>query len=209
MYKWLWSKYYDKIMRDAEEKGLRDWRQSLLKNIAGDVLELGCGTGANLEFYPTTIKRLVLIEPNRHMYQRLKEKKPFQLLNNSSIEILNDKAENISLENSSVDIVICTLVLCSVKNLDKALSEIYRILRPQGKLIFIEHIAATNNPTRNKWQHRLEFLWKHIADGCHLTRRTDEAIIKAGFKMIEIHHQSMRGVPPIARPGIRGVAQKI
>jgi ubiquinone/menaquinone biosynthesis C-methylase UbiE len=100
-------------------------------------------------------------------------------------------------------------VLCSVSNLEKALSEIHRILRPQGKLIFIEHVAAVNNPKRYQWQRRLEFLWKHFAAGCHTTRCTEEAIIKAGFKMLEITRQSMRGVPPIVRPSIRGVAMRV
>ncbi len=204
MYQWLVSKFYDNIMKDAEDKGLRDWRQMLLKNSSGDVLELGCGTGANLEFYPSTIKRLVLIEPNLHMCQKLKEKIPVYKMNN--IEILNDKAEHLSFADASFDTVVCTLVLCSVSNLEKALSEIHRILRPKGKLIFIEHVAATNNPKRYRWQRRLEFLWKHIAAGCHTARNTEEAIIKAGFNMLELSRQSMRGVPPIVRPSIRGVA---
>lgn len=203
---WLWSKIYDNIMKDAEAKGLRNWRQMLLKNISGDVLELGCGTGANLEFYPHTIKRLVLIEPSLYMSQRLKEKIPLSKLDN--IEILNDKAECLSLPDASFDIVVCTLVLCSVSHLEKTLSEIHRILRPQGKLIFIEHVSAANNLKRYRWQCRLEFLWKHIAAGCHLTRCTEDGIIKAGFKMIEINRQSMRGVPPILRPSIFGVAMK-
>src|SRR5260221_13743349 len=104
-------KFYDNIMKDAENKGLRDWRRILLKNISGDILELGCGTGANLEFYPSTIKRLVLTEPNLFMYQRSKTKIALQKLNN--IEILNDKAESLSLSDASFDIVVCTLVLCS------------------------------------------------------------------------------------------------
>jgi ubiquinone/menaquinone biosynthesis C-methylase UbiE len=207
MYQWLWSKFYDKIMHDAEDKGLRDWRRMLLKDISGDVLELGCGTGANIEFYPSTIKRLVLTEPSLHMYQKLKAKIPYDKIN--KIEILNDTAEYLSLADASFDIVVSTLVLCSVHNLEKALSEIHRTLRPQGKFIFIEHIAAVNNPTRYQWQRRLEFIWKHIADGCHLTRFTEDAIIKAGFKMIEIDRQSMRGVPAIVRPSIRGVAVRV
>lgn len=207
MYQWLWSKFYDKIMHDAEDKGLRDWRRMLLKDISGDVLELGCGTGANIEFYPSTIKRLVLTEPSLHMHQKLKEKIPHDKLSN--IEILNDKAECLSLADASFDSVVCTLVLCSVHNLEKALSEIHRILRPQGKLIFIEHVAAINNPIRYRWQRRLEFLWKRIADGCHLTRCTEDAINMAGFKIIEIDRQSMRGVPPIVRPSIRGVAVRV
>lgn len=206
MYQWLLSKLYDNIMKDAENKGLRDWRRMLLSDISGDVLELGSGTGANLEFYPPTIKRLVLIEPSPYMQQRLKEKISLNKLSN--IEILSDKAECLPFVDASFDVVVCTLVLCSVKNLEKTLFEIHRILRPQGKLIFIEHIAAINNTKRYRWQCRLEFLWKYIAAGCHLTRCTGDAIINAGFKMIELNQQSMRGVPPIVRPSIRGVAMK-
>lgn len=206
MYQWLWSKFYDNIMKDAENKGLRDWRRMLLENISGDVLELGCGTGANFEFYPNSIKRLVLTEPNLHMRQRFETKIASHKLNN--IEVLNDKAECLSLGDASFDAVVCTLVLCSVRNLEKTLSEIHRVLRPQGKFIFIEHVAATNNLERYQWQRRLEFIWKHIAAGCHTTRSTEDAIIKAGFKMMELNRQSMRGVPPIVRPSIRGVATK-
>jgi len=68
MFQWLWSKLYDRIMNDAEKKGLREWRKTLLNHISGDVLELGSGTGANIEFYPKEISRLVLVEPNIHMY---------------------------------------------------------------------------------------------------------------------------------------------
>lgn len=207
MFQWLMAKYYDKFMQDAEERGLRDWRRALLKNISGDVLELGCGTGANLAFYPATVKKLILTEPSIHMRRKLEDKvvsyKQFD------IKIINDTAESISLPDSSVDAVVCTLVLCSVKDLTKALSEIHRVLRPQGKLYFIEHVAATTNIKRYQWQRRLAFIWKHIFDGCCITRKTEEAIVQSGFKILEIERQSMRGVPPIVRPSIRGVAVKI
>lgn len=202
---WLLSKFYDKMMKDAEEKGLRDWRETLLKNISGDVLELGGGTGANVEFYPSAVKRLVVIEPNPYMQQKLKEKiSPGKFF----VEILNDKAESLSLPDASFDVVISTLTLCSVDNLEKALSEVHRVLRPHGKLIFIEHVAASQDSKRYRWQRRLEFLWKLMMGGCHTTRRTDEAISLAGFKIMEISRQSMRGVPPIVRPSIRGIAIK-
>ena len=126
----------------------------------------------------------------------------------ATIELLNDKAESISLPDASFDAVVCTLVLCSVKHLEKTLSEIHRVLRPQGKFFFIEHVAATNNIKRYKWQCRLAFLWKCIAAGCHITRRTEDAITQAGFKIVEIDRQSMRGVPTIIRPSIRGIAMK-
>lgn len=206
MCQWLMAKIYDNIMRDAEDKGLRDWRQQLLQNVSGDVLELGCGTGVNLEFYPDTVKRLVLIEPSVHMRKQLQAK--VSSSQQANIELLNDKAEYISLPDASFDAVVCTLVLCSVNDLEKTLSEIHRILRPQGKLHFIEHVAATNNNTRYKWQCRLAFLWKYIAAGCHITRHTEDAIGSAGFNIIEIKRQSMRGVPTIVRPSIRGIAMK-
>lgn len=206
MYQWLWSKFYDKIIRDAEEKGLRDWRQTLLQNISGDVLEIGCGTGANIDFYPVAINRLVLLEPNQYMIGKLKEKYSNKLTN---AEILNYPAENILLEDNSFDYIVCTLVLCSVNNLEKSLAEIYRLLKPQGKFIFIEHVAAANNPQRYRWQRRLNFIWKHLMDGCHTIRCTEEAIIKTGFNIVEIQRQSIRGVPPIVRPSIRGVAVKM
>ena len=206
MCQWLMAKIYDNIMQDAEDKGLRDWRQQLLQNISGDVLELGCGTGANLEFYPDMVKRIVLIEPSVHMRKKLQTKVSGS--KQANIELLKDKAENISLPDASFDAVVCTLVLCSVKHLEKTLSEIYRVLRPHGKLFFIEHVAATNNIERYKWQRRLAFFWKCIAAGCHITRRTEDAITQAGFKVVEIDRQSMRGVPKIVRPSIRGVAIK-
>jgi len=103
---WLMAKYYDKFIKDAEEKGLHDWRRSLLRNISGEVLEIGCGTGANLEFYPETVKHLILAEPSAAMRKKLAEKRiHFKKI---PIEISADSAENISLPDSSVDAVIST-----------------------------------------------------------------------------------------------------
>ena len=206
MCQWFMAKFYDKIMQEAEDKGLRDWRQLLLQNVSGDILELGCGTGANLAFYPDTINHLWLVEPHALMRKQLREK--ISRGKQTNIDILSDKAESLSLADESVDVVVCTLVLCSVKDLTKALAEIHRVLRPQGKLVFIEHVAATNNAKRYQWQRRLAFLWKCIAGGCHITRHTEEAIVQTGFKLIEVQRQSMRGVPAIVRPSIRGVALK-
>ncbi|HHV6060355.1 TPA: class I SAM-dependent methyltransferase [Legionella pneumophila] len=178
----------------------------MLQNTSGDVLELGCGTGANLEFYPDTVKRLVLIEPSIHMRKKLQAK----LSNNTqiNIELINDNAENLSLPDASFDAVVCTLVLCSVKHLGSTLSEIYRVLRPKGKLFFIEHVAATDNIKQYKWQRRLSFLWKCIAAGCHITRRTEDAITQAGFEIVKITCQDILGAPKIVRPSIRGIAVK-
>lgn len=207
MSQWLMVKFYDRMMQDAEDKGLREWRASLLKDVSGDVLELGAGTGANLPFYSQAVKQLILSEPSNGMRQQLKQKIKIGT-RLTTIEISSDDAECLTLPDESVDAVVCTLVLCSVNNPAKALSEIYRVLRPKGKLFFIEHVLATNNPKRVRWQRCFAFLWKYLAGGCHITRETEKAISQAKFELLEIERQSMRGVPAIVRPSIRGVAIK-
>lgn len=204
---WLMAKYYDYMLRDAEEKCLQDWRKTLLQDLSGDVIELGCGTGANLAFYPETVNRLVLAEPSPHMRRQLALK--LAAYSHLSVSVLDCAAESIPVPDGTFDAVVSTLLLCSVKNPQQALSEIHRVLRPQGKLLFIEHVAASNRPERLKWQRRIEPFWKMLQCGCHLTRDTEENILQAGFAWHKITRQSIRGVPAIARPGIWGEAVKL
>ncbi|NNM59967.1 MAG: class I SAM-dependent methyltransferase [Legionellales bacterium] len=203
---WLTAKYYDKIMQDAETKGLKEWRTQLLRHATGTVLEIGAGTGSNLECYPQTIKKLVLLEPSPHMRQQLTLK--LSANNAYPIELLDGKAESIPFPDATFDAIVCTLVLCSVKNMGKALSELHRVLAPEGKLIFIEHVAAAKHTTRFKWQKMVEPVWKRMASGCHVTRQTEAALVQAGFMIEDIARQSMRGVPSLVRPTIRGIAIK-
>lgn len=207
MFSWLMAKYYDAMLRDAEEKCLRDWRRSLLQNVTGEVLELGCGTGANLAFYSNAINRLVLAEPSSPMRQQLAIK--LTAYPELSAKILNCAAESIPFPDNSFDVVVSTLLLCSVKDPQQALSEIHRVLRPNGKLLCIEHVIASHRPERLKWQRRIEPFWKILQCGCHLTRDTERDIVQAGFAWQTIHRQSMRGVPAIARPSIWGEAMKV
>lgn len=203
---WMWAQIYDRNLQKAEVRCLREWRSGLLGNLSGKVLEIGSGTGLNLDYYPSNIEQLTLLEPDANMRKKLQQK--IFLKQFSKIDILDSNAESIPQVDASYDAVVSTLVLCSVKNQDKVLSEIYRILSPQGKLIFIEHVAAVDNPGRFKWQRRWEPLWKKMTCGCRLTLSTETAIARAGFTFEEITRQSMRGVLPIARPSIKGVAIK-
>ena len=207
MISWLWARFYDKIMLDAEEKCLSEWRKDLLKDLGGDVLEIGCGTGANLAYYPQSVKHLVAAEPDKNMRQMFTSK--LSQYKHLSVSILDYNGEGFPVPDNSFDAVVSTLVLCSVKNPQQMLAEIYRVLKPQAKLVFIEHVASYNNPSRLKWQKLLEPLWKKVSCGCHLTRSTENNIIQAGFMLQDIIRQSMRGVPPIVRPCIRGKAIKV
>ena len=193
-------------MSRAEKQCLHEWRIELLKRLKGYVLEIGAGTGANISAYPTNIEQLLLLEPNQMMHKQLKHN--MQASGLKSISLLSAQAECVPLPDGSVDAVVSTLVLCSVNNLEKTLGEIHRLLKPGGNLFFIEHIASTNNPIRYRWQRRLEWFWKKLADGCHVTRNTEQAIRHAGFCITELKHESIRGVPGIVRPSIRGIAVK-
>ena len=203
---WLMAKYYDRIMQDAEERCLQDWRKTLLSNATGAVLEIGPGTGVNLSYYPNTITSLTLLEPEKYMADQLKLK----LLKEAPypIDLLTGHAESIPFPDATFNTVISTLVLCSVQNPEKSLAELKRVLTPGGKLIFIEHVAAVEQSPRLKWQRRLQPIWKKVAMNCHITRPTEQLLIQAGFIIQEIDRQSICGVPPIVRPSIRGIAVK-
>ena len=110
-----------------------------------------------------------------------------------------------SAEPRSFDAVVCTLVLCSVRDVEQSLAEFRRVLRPEGKLVFLEHVAATE-PSRLAWQRRTEPLWKLVAGNCHLCRETAASIEAAGFRFDRITRESARKALPIVRPTIRGVA---
>ncbi len=197
--------FYDKLLAPAEEACLREWRRDLLKNTCGDVLEIGAGTGSNLDFYPDTLLTLVLSEPDRHMRRQMEKK---ITTSKYDVSITAGTAENIEAENESYDFVITSLVCCSVTHLDAALLEIKRVLRPGGSLIFLEHVAATEGTKRRRWQNLINPFWRKLAGNCHLNRETESAILTAGFEILEIERESMRKAISLVRPTIRGIAVK-
>lgn len=194
---------YDRFMRGVEEGCLREWRSELLAGLDGVVLEVGAGTGANLDLYPPSVSELVLTEPDRHMRGRLAP-----AARKRSATVHDAPAEELPFAEGSFDAVVATLVLCSVRDPDAALASIHRVLRPGGQLVFIEHVAADERPSRLAWQRRIEPAWKLIAGNCHLTRRTEDAIVRSGFELGHVTRESMRKAPGVVRPTIRGVARK-
>jgi ubiquinone/menaquinone biosynthesis C-methylase UbiE len=197
---------YDRLMEASEEACLRQWRADLLRDLTGQVLEVGTGTGRNIPFYPSDLERLVLTEPDPHMRRRLSEKIRAQAP--ARAELLDASLEGLPFAAESFDAVVATLVLCSVPHPEKALKEIHRVLRPGGRFVFLEHVAAEDRPRRLRWQRRLEPFWKRIAGGCHLTRRTADAIVAAGFTVANLRRESMRKTWPLVRPTVRGTARK-
>src|ERR1700740_1875105 len=204
---WLMAAVYDRFMRGSEEACLARWRAELLRDLSGAVLELGAGTGVTLPHYPKWVARLVLSEPDAHMRRKLEKKVDASALRN--IEISGAPLDSLPFRPGEFDAVVCSLVLCSVPEQAAALSAIARVLKPGGRLVFLEHVAADGRPERLKWQRRIEPVWKNLVGNCHLTRRTEAAIAAAGFKIERIQRESIRKALPIVRPSIRGIARKV
>src|SRR5882672_6120347 len=199
---WLMAAVYDRFMKVSEEACLGKWRAELLGGLSGEVLEVGAGTGSTLSLYPKAVTRLVMAEPDPHMRRRLREKpRP------AGVEVSDASLEKLAFDDRSFDAVVCSLVLCSVRDQKAALAEIARVLRPGGRLVFLEHVAADGKPSRLKWQGRIEPVWKHLMGNCHLTRRTEAEILAAGFRIERVQRESMRKALPVCRPSIRGIAR--
>jgi ubiquinone/menaquinone biosynthesis C-methylase UbiE len=197
------SALYDRCFKATEEAGLRDLRREALAGARGRVLELGAGTGLNLELYPPDVSDLTLTEPDPHMVKQLRKR--VDGLGNPA-QVVQAPGENLPFEDDSFDTVVVTLVLCTVPNPAATLSEVKRVLKPDGQFLFLEHVRSPD-PGIAKWQDRLEKPWRFIGDGCHCNRDTEATIKAAGFALGEVEHPELPKSPPIVRPMARGSAR--
>ena len=204
---WLLTRFYDRLMQESELACLAQWRSELLASVEGNIVEIGAGTGANLTHYSSGVRRLFLCEPDVHMRQRLASR--VESLPHLRCELLSTSASSLPLADAVCDAAVSTLVLCSVEDPASALGELWRVLRPGGSLLFIEHVQAPRGSPRRRWQNRIEPVWKRLAGNCHLTRDTASAIEAAGFETVSLERASIRKAMPVARPSIRGRAVKV
>jgi ubiquinone/menaquinone biosynthesis C-methylase UbiE len=193
---------YDLNMGIVERACLKSWRRELLKHVYGEVLEVGAGTGANIDHYSDQVTRLVLTEPNKHMRKVLQRNVSNRGLEN--IQVSDGTAQQIRAEDESFDCVVSSLVCGGAPYLGTALEEIKRVLKPGGNFVFLEHSAAAEGTSTRRWQNRINPIWR-IMD---LTPETEKAIITAGFKIIEITRENVRRTLPIQGSTIRGIAVK-
>lgn len=193
-------------MKATEEACLIQWRKDLLKNVDGKLLEIGAGTGASLALYPKSASlEIYMSEPDQSMRSQLEEKVKVQNLTN--VSVLSCPGEKIESEDDFYDYVFVSLVCCSVNDIEASLSEIKRVLKSDGRFIFLEHVAAESGSGRRKWQDRLNVFWRKLAGNCHLNRETEQHIKNAGFTILDIKRESMRKAIPLVRPTIRGLAK--
>jgi SAM-dependent methyltransferase len=193
---------YDPFLWAGERAGARSLRRELIGGARGRTVEIGSGTGLNLRHYPDDLDELLLVEPDPAMRARLQKR-----LSRRTARIVDAPAEELPFADASVDTVVSTFVLCTVDAPDLALREITRVLRPDGQLLFLEHVRS-ESPMLARWQDRLAGPWRRFAQGCRCNRATAELITRCGLVLDEVHEGSWRAMPPIVRPLVVGRARK-
>ena len=198
----IFAAMYDRGLKGTEEAGLREMRRQTLAAAQGRTIDVGAGTGANLALYPDAVTELVLTEPDPHMAKRLREKLS---RSDPSPELIEAPAERLPFDDASFDTAVFTLVLCTVPHPVAALAEAARILRPGGKLLFIEHVRAEDTGLA-RWQDRLEKPWRFVGDGCHCNRDTVATIEASPLTVEQLERGRLPKAPPLVRPLVRGSA---
>lgn len=182
---------------------IQHMRQKIVPLAEGVVLEVGMGSGLNLPFYDADKVELIWgLEPSLGMRKRAQKN-----IDRSPIQVnwLDLKAEQIPLDDNSVDTILLTYTLCSIPDWKLALQQMRRVLKPDGKLLFSEHGAAPDAGVL-KWQNRITPVWKRFGGGCHLNRPISQYIDEAGFKIISLEADYIANVPKIAGFNYSGIA---
>lgn len=174
-------------------KLLRPYRERVTGGAEGRVLEIGAGAGMNLPLYGTRVTEILVLEPDHHLMTKAGQKAAAA---HRPVTFLEAPAETIPLDDSSVDTVVTTWTLCSIKDATRALGEMRRVLRPNGQLLFVEHGLAPDTSVR-KWQNRIDPVWTRISGGCHLNRPISAMIETNGFKIGRIDTGYAPGPKPM------------
>lgn len=200
----VFAALYDPMMARAEKAGLADRRRRLLESAHGRVLEIGGGTGANLPYYGEPVEEVVFVEPEEAMARRLEHKLGDEI---GRARVVRAPAESLPFEDGSFDVAVSTLVLCTVEDQRRALAEIHRVLKPTGRLLFLEHVRS-EDPKLARWQDRLNGLNRRLGHGCNCNRDTLAGITNAGFQIEDVERDRLPKAPPLTRPLIVGVATR-
>jgi ubiquinone/menaquinone biosynthesis C-methylase UbiE len=193
---------YDPFLWLGERRGMRDRRASLVGSLSGRVLEIGAGTGLNMRHYPAGVEELILTEPDAGMAARLRNRLGEA---RTAARVVEAPAEELPAEDGSVDVVLSTMVLCTVPDPHAAIAEIVRVLAPGGRLAFCEHVLS-DSPRLARWQHRLAKPWAAFAEGCRCDRPTHRWIAEA-LRIERLDRDTWRGMPPIVQPLALGEAR--
>ena len=192
----IYSKFIFPRLMDLgmSSRATTPYRQEVLKQAQGKVLEIGFGSGLNLPYYPAHIQRLDTVDVNEGMKKLAKKhlaRSPIAV----AYHVLD--AQQLPFPDASFDTVVSSWTLCSIARVDQALAEVYRVLKPGGRFLFVEHGLSPDADVQ-KWQHRLTPLQKWMADGCHLDRNIEGIIGAAGFRIEQMRKEYAPGTPKVS-----------
>ncbi|NGO53403.1 class I SAM-dependent methyltransferase [Allomesorhizobium camelthorni] len=193
------SFYHDHVLPHLINMSMRNgdllpYRQRVMSDAEGRVLEIGIGSGLNLPFYPARVSEIIGLDPSVQLAAMARQAAERSSL---PVSLVEGSAEAIPLDDASVDTVVTTWTLCSVPAAGIALQEVRRVLKPGGQLLFVEHGLSPDAGVRG-WQNRLTPIWKRIGGGCHLNRAIRPLIENAGFRLDRIETGYARGPRPMA-----------
>ncbi|HUY20991.1 MAG TPA: class I SAM-dependent methyltransferase [Acidimicrobiales bacterium] len=180
------------VDRACGTSGLRRWRAGVTEGLTGRVVEIGFGSGLNVEYYPSTVDRVLAVEPAA-VARRLSSKR----VSRSAVPVdhIGLDGQAIPLDDDSCDSALSTFTLCTIPDVHQALAELMRVMRPGARLHFLEHGLAPD-PGVAAWQRRLEPLQRRLADGCHLTREPARLVTEAGFTIEHVEERYGKGPKP-------------
>ncbi|MFA5956834.1 class I SAM-dependent methyltransferase [Hyphomicrobium sp.] len=182
---------------------ITDERLKVIPYASGVVLEIGIGLGLNLPIYdPTRVECVIGVDPGANF---LRIGRSRHATSPVPLEIIKAPAEALPLTDASIDTAVVTYTLCSVEDPMRVLAELRRVLKPTGRVLFLEHGLAHDQKV-SSWQHRLNPIWKRLAVGCNLNRPVASTFEKAGFRLLEVDHYYLGGAPRSVGYTCRGVA---
>ena len=197
----LLPRFQNKVM---DRKDLREVRARVCQGLGGEVVEIGFGTGLNAEHYPPEVTLIKAVEPSA-LCMRLAA--PRISGSRARVELAGLTGEELDLPSESFDAVLSTWTLCTIPNVEAALGEVRRVLKPGGVFHFVEHGHSPDAKVAT-WQQRIEPAWKRLAGGCHVTRRIPELIEQAGFDIEPLEAYYVQGEPKVFGYTFEGVARK-
>jgi ubiquinone/menaquinone biosynthesis C-methylase UbiE len=198
----LFARLYMRLASTAEE----EYRRELLAGLSGQVIEVGAGHGLNFAFYPEAVERVLAVEPEPSLRRAAVEAAAEAAVR---VDVVEGVAGQLAADDESFDAAVASLVLCSVPDQRRALSELYRVIRPGGELRFYEHVVAERPTARGLQRLADATLWPRVAGGCHLSRDTGTAIEQAGFEIQASRRFGFTPGPPVPPiPHILGSARR-
>jgi ubiquinone/menaquinone biosynthesis C-methylase UbiE len=180
-------------------------RRETLSNVSGEILEIGFGTGLNLPHYPTHVRRISVVEPEPRLNARA-QKRIAQ--SGIAVELHTLSAEKLPFADGSFDSVVSTWTLCSIPDVDQAMKEIYRVLKPDGRFFFVEH-GLNPEPGIQVWQKRLNWFYQLTACGCHLDRNIPTILHDSGFEHSNLKKFYLQTDGKLTGYTYQGIASKI